>query len=68
MSKTEIATKSEATVEQTYDYETLLTDLKTVSAVIRYLDSQGLTRGQISKVTGKRYQHVRNVLVTPLKK
>lgn len=41
---------------------------KTVSGVIRFLNSEGLTRGEITKVTGKRYQHVRNVLTQPLKK
>lgn len=46
----------------------LLETHKTVSAVIRFLDSEGLKRGEIAKVTGKRYQHVRNVLTTPLKK
>lgn len=46
----------------------LLEEHKSVSAVIRFLDSKGLKRGDIAKVTGKRYQHVRNVLTTPLKK
>jgi hypothetical protein len=32
------------------------------------LASQDLTRGEISRVTGKRYQHVRNVLITPVGK
>jgi len=43
--------------------ETILT----TSGKIRYLDSQNLTRGQISKVLNIRYQHVRNVLITPVK-
>lgn len=46
----------------------LLETHKTVSAVIRFLNSEGLKRGEIAKITGKRYQHVRNVLVQPLKK
>jgi hypothetical protein len=41
---------------------------ETTSARIRYLASQGMDRGDIARVTGKRYQHVRNVLITPLKK
>jgi hypothetical protein len=41
--------------------------LPTTSARIRYLAGQGLTRGQIAKTLGIRYQHVRNVLITPLK-
>jgi len=39
-----------------------------VSRTIRELSNQGLTRAQIAKVTGKRYQHVRNVLTEPAKK
>ena len=39
----------------------------TVSANIRYLSGLGYTRSEIAKMTGKRYQHVRNVLITPLK-
>ena len=39
-----------------------------VSQQIRYLDSIGYKRTEISKMLGKRYQHVRNVLTQPLKK
>ena len=38
-----------------------------VSQNIRFLNSLGYTRSEIAKMTGKRYQHVRNVLITPLK-
>lgn len=38
------------------------------SAQIRYLASLGWERGDIARFTGKRYQHVRNVLITPLKR
>jgi hypothetical protein len=37
------------------------------SARIRFLHSEGFDRGDIARITGKRYQHVRNVLITPLK-
>lgn len=47
---------------------TKLTHLTTKSDKIRYLDHLGLTRGQIAKHLGIRYQHVRNVLITPVKK
>lgn len=40
----------------------------TKSATIRALHAQGMTRSQISKATGLIYQHVRNVLITPVKK
>lgn len=57
-------------VETKYD----LSALTTTSSKIRYLSSQGLTRSQIVKVMSEhlghqiRYQHVRNVLIQPLKK
>ena len=47
--------------------------LETKSAQIRYLNGIGFTRSEIStyltKMYGKlvRYQHVRNVLITPVK-
>lgn len=47
--------------------EAQLAALPTTSARIRYLAGEGLTRGQIAKTLGIRYQHVRNVLITPLK-
>lgn len=40
----------------------------TTSAKIRALDSAGWTRSQIAKGLNIIYQHVRNVLITPLKK
>lgn len=39
----------------------------TTSARIRKLNNMGLTRGQIAKHLGIRYQWVRNVLNTPVK-
>lgn len=39
-----------------------------VSNKIRTLYSMGQKRSQIAKLLDKRYQHVRNVLITPLKK
>ena len=48
--------------------------LETMSARIKYLDSQKMARGDISRflteVTGQKviYQWVRNVLITPVKK
>ena len=38
----------------------------TTSSRIRYLNSIGQTRSQIAKRLNKRYQHVRNVLITPV--
>lgn len=48
--------------------ESYIKDQGSVSKAIRTLFDAGLTRGQIAKALNKRYQHVRNVLITPLKK
>lgn len=50
-----------------YD-RTTLNGISTVSGKIRYLHSKGLTKGQIAKVLGKLYQHVRAVLNQPAPK
>lgn len=42
--------------------------LSSTSAKIRYLWAEGYTRSAIANFLGKRYQHVRNVLITPLKR
>lgn len=41
--------------------------LPSISARIRYLHKAGWSRGDIARSLDKRYQHVRNVLVTPVK-
>lgn len=46
----------------------LMVEFKTKSALIRHLSSQGKKTGEIAKFMGIRYQHVRNVLITPVKK
>lgn len=51
-----------------YDAAALKKEHGTWSGVFRALHGEGLTKGEISKVTGKRYQHVRNVLITPVAK
>ena len=45
---------------------TELNSLPTISSKIRYLNKKGYDRGDISRILQKRYQHVRNVLITPL--
>jgi hypothetical protein len=37
-----------------------------VSQKIRKLDASGFSRSEIAKFLDKRYQHVRNVLITPI--
>jgi DNA-binding NarL/FixJ family response regulator len=43
-------------------------NLTTMSSKIRYLSEKGYTRSQIAKQLNIRYQWVRNVLITPIKK
>jgi len=45
-----------------------LNKLPSTSAKIRFLDSKGYSRGRIAKELGIIYQHVRNVLITPVAK
>jgi hypothetical protein len=47
------------------DFVTLM---GTKSAAIRKLSADGMSKGDISRYLEIRFQHVRNVLVTPLKK
>ncbi len=47
--------------------QTTLSDLGTKSAKIRFLASKNWSRGQIALKLEIRYQHVRNVLITPVK-
>lgn len=47
--------------------EKKMNELPTKSAKIRFLHSEGFSRGDISRILKIKYQHVRNVLVTPLK-
>lgn len=44
-----------------------LESFSTTSAKIRFLYSLGTSRGAIAKMLNIRYQHVRNVLITPIK-
>lgn len=55
-------------VQEVQTLEDLMAVHKTKSALIRYLFAEGQTRGQIAKFMNIRYQHVRNVLITPVKK
>lgn len=46
---------------------TTVNTLPTKSAKIRYLASLDMSRGDIARYLDIRYQHVRNVLITPVK-
>lgn len=45
-----------------------LNECQTTSAKIRLLNAEGFENGQIAKFLAIRYQHVRNVLTTPMKR
>jgi len=60
-----------ATTKKTFpdfDRITFLKQHGTKSAAIRKLSADGKSRGDIAKMLDIRYQHVRNVLITPIKK
>jgi c-di-AMP phosphodiesterase-like protein len=63
---------TEATVETTatpsFDAAAYVRKCGSKSAAIRKLHADGRSRGDIAKLLGLRYQHVRNVLITPVKK
>lgn len=66
MSKTQTVTNVQVDESQ---IQSIVTNKElNVSQKIRSLASLNVPRGQIAKVLDKRYQHVRNVLITPLKK
>lgn len=50
------------------DIEASLSELTTTASKVRFLDSKDFSRGDISRILNIRYQWVRNVLNTPLKK
>jgi len=56
-------------VTKTLDSKTQaeLDKLDTTSAKIRFLLASGMSRGDTARILGKRYQHVRNVELQPLK-
>lgn len=58
---TEMRTKA-----HTYQVPEKYGELSSVSAVIRAMRKDGFTRWDVHKLTGIRYQHVRNVDITPL--
>lgn len=68
MAKANEATNEVINEAPAYDVGKLMDEHKTKSAVIRYLAAQGMKKGDIAKLLDIRYQHVRNVLVQPLKK
>lgn len=67
--KTEIQKTSEVSeIQLTTEIKKKLSTLESTSMKIRYLDYKKFSRSEISKILNKRYQHIRNVLITPIKK
>jgi hypothetical protein len=60
--------KEVKTKTKVYNVREKYAGLPSVSAIIRAMDKDGFSRWDIHKDTGIRYQHVRNVLITPLAK
>ena len=61
---TKTETKTVPSVQKAMDK---VKNLPTTSAKIRALHRANFSRGQIAKALNIRYQHVRNVLITPVK-
>ena len=56
------------TKTKVYNVREKYSQLPSISAIIRKMDKDGFSRWEIHKDTGIRYQHIRNVLITPLAK
>lgn len=63
-----VVNEAETKVQVSEDIMTEMNELPTTSSKIRFLDSKGIARKEIARILNKRYQHVRNVLITPIKK
>lgn len=59
-------TKKTKTTATTVEFD--LSKFASKSAAIRHLAAEGKSRSEIAKLLNIRYQHVRNVLETPLKR
>ena len=61
--------KEEVVVKQmTAEQQAAYDALPTISARIRYLNKENFTRRHIADIIDRKYQQVRNVLQTPLKR
>lgn len=52
----------------TFNGAKFIAECGTKSSAIRRLNEQNFSRGEIAKMLKIKYQHVRNVLITPIKK
>lgn len=60
--------ETKKTLADQYNLDKLMDEYKSKANVIRFLRSKGHSRGDIARFMNIRYQHVRNVDLTPLKK
>lgn len=71
MSKTQtqnVSTETTVTLTPAEELDLVLEGLPTTSAKIRHLTALEWKRGDIAKKLGVRYQHVRNIQITPVKR
>jgi len=69
--KNNVATTEVVVTKVTFNQEVADSHIKThggVSKAIRALIAGGMSKGDVARTLGKRYQHVRNVLNAPIKK
>jgi hypothetical protein len=66
MKHEQAAKQDEVVVE--FDAGAFIKKHGTKSAAIRALNAEGKSRSEIAELLKIRYQHVRNVLITPIKK
>jgi len=64
---TEVSTTQEV-LTTPFDRDGFIKKHGTKSSAIRALTAEGHERKVVAKMLGIRYQHVRNVLITPIKK
>jgi hypothetical protein len=68
MSSIQKQTEVSKEVEVVFDAAAYVKQHVTKSGAIRALTVEGKSRSEIAKMLKIRYQHVRNVLITPIKK
>lgn len=66
--KTNEANANKAKAKLSKEEEAYISKLESTSMKIRYLAYKNYSRSEIANILNKRYQHIRNVLITPIKK
>lgn len=60
-------TKAQVEADQAKNLAAARKEHGSTSGAIRALAAKGMSMGDISRFLGRRFQHVRNVLITPVK-